>query len=244
MARVLFLGSGDAFGDGGRFQACILVEGDGRRLLLDCGATSLVGMKARGVDPEGIDAILVSHLHGDHFGGIPFLILEAQFSRRTQPLLIAGPPGIEERVRLAMEVLFPGSTRTEQRFGIRFEEMASGTAVELAGAAVTPFEVVHASGATPFGYRIEVAGKVLGYSGDTEWTESLVAIANEADLFICECYSFEKQIRFHLSYRTIQEHRHELGCKRLVLTHPGPEMLARQDDVAEEIAEDGLTIVL
>ena len=88
-----FLGSGDAFGSGGRLQTCMLVEGDGHRWLVDCGATSLVALRRAGVDPASIDAILISHLHGDHFGGVPFVLLDGQFRRGARPLVVAGPPG-------------------------------------------------------------------------------------------------------------------------------------------------------
>jgi ribonuclease BN (tRNA processing enzyme) len=92
-----FLGSGDAFGSGGRLQTCMLLESDGRRWLLDCGATSLVALRRAGVDPATIDAILISHLHGDHFGGVPFVLLDGQFRRGARPLVIAGPRGVEAR---------------------------------------------------------------------------------------------------------------------------------------------------
>ena len=114
--KVRFLGSGDAFGSGGRFQTCIHVESGASQLLLDCGASSLIAMRRFGVDPQAIDTVILSHLHGDHFGGVPFLILDGQFKRRTRPLLVAGPPGVEKRVREAMEVFFPGSTRIERKF--------------------------------------------------------------------------------------------------------------------------------
>ncbi len=245
MVRVTFLGSGDAFGSGGRFQACILLESPDLRLLLDCGASSLISMKKQGVDPAGIDAILVSHLHGDHFGGVPFFILDAQFiSRRSKPLIVAGPHGLEGRVRQAMEALFPGSSQTSQRFEVRFLELEPGVAADVGGARATPFEVMHASGAAPYAYRVQLDGKTVGYSGDTEWTEVLVQAARDADLFICECYYFDKEMRFHLSYRALQEHRRKLRCRRLVLTHLGPESLARRDEIEEEIAEDGQVIIL
>ena len=80
--RIQFLGSGDAFGSGGRLQTCILMESPGFTCLIDCGASSLIALKRANVDPNNVDAILVTHLHGDHFGGIPFLILDGQFSRR------------------------------------------------------------------------------------------------------------------------------------------------------------------
>src|SRR2546425_407138 len=107
--RVTILGSGDAFGSGGRFQTCILIESGATRLLLDCGASSLTAMRRFGVDPVAVEAVALSHLPGGHFGGVPVLLLHAQFRRRERALTLAGPPGLEARVSAAMEVLFPGS---------------------------------------------------------------------------------------------------------------------------------------
>jgi ribonuclease BN (tRNA processing enzyme) len=126
---VTFLGSGDAFGSGGRDQTCIYAEAGTVRFLLDCGASSLSAMKRWGIDPASIDVILITHLHGDHFGGLPFVLLEAQLvSKRTRPLLLAGPPGLETRVRAAMEVFFPGSERLQPRFAVTFRELAAAEA--------------------------------------------------------------------------------------------------------------------
>ena len=74
--RMHILGCGDAFGSGGRNQSGYLVEANDRLFLLDCGPTTLLAMKRAGIDPGRLDAILVSHLHGDHFGGIPFFFIE------------------------------------------------------------------------------------------------------------------------------------------------------------------------
>ena len=117
--RLRFLGSGDAFGSGGRFQTCLYLEGPGGRVLLDCGATALVAMKRAGIDPASVGWIILTHLHGDHFGGVPFVVLDGQFARRETPLVVAGPPGTPERVTAAMEVLFPGSSRVTRRFATR-----------------------------------------------------------------------------------------------------------------------------
>ena len=144
---VQFLGSGDAFGSGGRFQACILVRADAGHVVLDGGASSLIAMKRFGVDPNEVDAVVLSHLHGDHFGGLPFLILDGQFSRRTRPLTVAGPPGVEERVRAAMEVLFPGSSTTARRFGLEFVELEERREHSLGPLSVTAYAVEHASSA-------------------------------------------------------------------------------------------------
>src|SRR2546430_14982978 len=114
--RVRFAGSGDAFGSGGRWQTCIHVSGEGQVVLVDCGATSLTALKAQGLDPGAVDAVAVTHLHGDHFGGLPFLILDGQFSRRPARLQVAGPPGIRTPRAGAMEALVPGSSPARRRF--------------------------------------------------------------------------------------------------------------------------------
>ena len=242
--KVRFLGSGDAFGSGGRFQTCIHVESGASQLLLDCGASSLIAMRRFGVDPQAIDTVLLSHLHGDHFGGVPFLILDGQFKRRTRPLLVAGPPGVEKRVRDAMEVFFPGSTRIQRKFETRFVELADRVAVEVGPVHVTGYEVSHASGAPPFALRITGEGKIVTYSGDTEWTESLVDAARGADLFIAEALSYDKRIRYHLDLATLLEHRSRLDCRRLILTHMGEDVLARLDGLAVEAAEDGKQLLV
>jgi len=242
--KVRFLGSGDAFGSGGRFQTCIHVESGASQLLLDCGASSLIAMRRFGVDPQAVDTVILSHLHGDHFGGVPFLILDGQFKRRTRPLLVAGPPGVEKRVREAMEVFFPGSTRIVRKFETRFVELADRVAVEVGPVHVTGYEVSHASGAPPFALRITGEGKVVTYTGDTEWTESLVDAARGAHLFIAEALSYDKRIRYHLDLATLLEHRSRLDCRRLILTHMGEDVLARLDGLAVEAAEDGKQLLV
>jgi ribonuclease BN (tRNA processing enzyme) len=239
-----FLGSGDAFGSGGRFQTCILLRGAGDMLLIDCGASSLIAMKRGGVDPSEIGIVLLTHLHGDHFGGVPFLILDGQFSRRDRPLIIAGPPGVRARVEAAMEVLFPGSSRVAQRFAVEFVEFTAQTAQPVGPAVVTAYEVQHASGAPPYALRVVYGGKVVAYSGDTEWIETLIAAARGADVFICEAYSFEKSIRYHLDYATLRLQRPRLECARVILTHMSPDMLRRSNEAEFECADDGRTIVL
>lgn len=236
-----FLGCGDAFGDGGRFQARLLLEGGTAPLMLDSGATSLVAMKQAGVDPSSIGFIAISHLHGDHFGGIPFLILDGQFNRRELPVVVAGPTGAKTRVLAAMEVLFPGSSTVERRFPLEFIEMEPGRPVTFGPATVTPFEALHASGAPSLSLRVEYAGKVIGYSGDTEWTDTLVEVARDTDLFVCEAYHAERPVRFHLEYAAIVANHARLGSRRVVLTHMGPTVLALPE-TAFERAYDGLVI--
>jgi ribonuclease BN (tRNA processing enzyme) len=201
-----------------------------------------VALRRAGVDPSTIPAVALTHLHGDHFGGLPFAILDGQFRRRTAPLVIAGPPGVRLRVEAAMEVFFPGSTAVTRRFAVEFLELADGVPARVGGLTVTPFEVVHASGAPAYALRVEDGERVVAYSGDTEWTDRLIDAARGADLFVCEAYFWDRAVKFHLDHATVCAHADRLGARRILLTHMGPEMLARQADAAFECAQDGMVL--
>jgi ribonuclease BN (tRNA processing enzyme) len=239
--QVRFAGSGDAFGSGGRWQTCIHVTAGEMVLLVDCGATSLTALKAQRLDPGAIDAVVVTHLHGDHFGGLPFLILDGQFSRRTRPLLIAGPPGTRARLTAAMEVLFPGSSEARRRFDVQVTELAAdGSPAQVGAAAVRGWEVVHPSGAVPLAVSVTAGGATFGYSGDTQWTPALAQAARGAGLFAVEAYTFDRPVRYHLDYRTLREHLPELQAGRIVLTHMSGPMLARLAGADLPAAYDGM----
>ena len=243
MTTVRFLGSGSSFGEGGRLQACILVESDGYRALLDCGATSLVAMKGAGVDPNTIDAILLTHFHGDHSGGVPYLILDGQFRKRDRALVVAGPPGIAERMTAIFEAAFPTSSATRQRFAVSYVDLGAAP-VRIGPLEATALPVAHLPATAPHGLRVRIAARVIGYTGDTEWCDALPTLADGADLFIAECYSVDKAIPRHLSYATLFAHRDELRAKRIVLTHAGLEPRERRTELRWELADDGTEIEL
>jgi ribonuclease BN (tRNA processing enzyme) len=243
--RVQFVGSGDAFGSGGRWQTCIHLAADGQVLLVDCGATSLVALKAQGLDPNAIGAVAVTHLHGDHFGGLPFLILDGQFSRRSEPLLVAGPPGIRRRLAEAMEILFPGSGSARRRFPVQVTELATnGTPAPLGMASVRGWEVEHACGAPPLALRVDLGSVSFAYSGDSQWTPPLAEAARGADLFAVEAYTFDRPVRYHLDYQTLRAHLGEIHAERVVLTHMSAAMLSRLTDAELPAAYDGMVIDL
>ena len=241
MTRVRFIGSGDSFGNGGRFQTCILIDGVGYRFLIDCGATSLVALKRTGIDPASIDAVLLTHFHGDHSGGVPYLILDGQFTKRERPLVVAGPPGVRERMTAVFEAALPTSSRTEQRFGVTYVELRE-KATRIGPLEVVALPVAHLPETAPHGLRVRVDDRIVAYTGDTEWCDALPRLADAADLFIAEAYSFEKRIPQHLSHATLLAHRDELPAKRIVLTHAGPETLAHRSELAWPLADDGTEI--
>jgi ribonuclease BN (tRNA processing enzyme) len=240
--HVRVVGSGDAFGSGGRYQTCIALAEEAQAaptVLLDCGATTMTALREQGIDPNEIRTVLVSHLHGDHFGGLPFLILDGQFRRRTEDLTVIGPPGTGSRLDAAMETLFPGSSQVKRRFEVRVLEHVHGQAQAVGDWHCTPFEVEHASGAPAYALRVDGPTSSMAYSGDTEWTDTLLQASDGVGLFLCEGYS-PTPVRWHLDLEALSAHRQRLTCQRLVLTHPSPSAL--ESDLSDwETASDGAT---
>ncbi len=239
--ELTFVGCGDAFGTGGRFNTCFYVKATNTAFLIDCGATSMVAMRKLGIDPNSIDTIALTHLHGDHFAGIPFFILDAQlYSKREKPLVIAGPPGPEARLRDAMELLFPGSADAPRKFEIEVIEMPRRDVSHINGLDVETFPVSHQCGDPPYALRITVDGKTVAYTGDTQWCDGVAGAGKNADLCITECLFFDKQVKGHLDLATLAQHMPAIAPKRLILTHFGPDMMKHLADVSDyELAEDG-----
>jgi ribonuclease BN (tRNA processing enzyme) len=237
-----FLGCGNAFAAGGRFQTSFLLEGGAEPLLIDCGATTLIALKREGIDPASVGWVVLSHLHGDHFGGLPWLILDGQFAKRSRPLVVAGPLGTQVRFRQMFEALYPGAPDAERPFQTRVVELYERVPHELGPARVTTFEVIHTPGTHPHALRIEYGGKVIAYSGDTEWTDALLEVADGADLFVCECQEVEREVPGHINYHALSEQLPKLGCRRLVVTHLGEEMLEQACELGVEAAEDGMVV--
>ena len=243
--QVRFVGCGDAFGSGGRFNTCFHVNGARVNFLIDCGASSLPALKRQDVVRNDIDLVLITHFHGDHFGGLPFLLLDAQFTRRTRPLTIAGPEGIEMRLNQVMEALFENSSKTKQRFDLNIVSLSAETTIRFGEVSVTPIPVVHGESGGPFlGYRIEAEGRVIAYTADTEWTETLIPLGRDADLFIAEAYTFDRPVKNHLSLKALEARLGDIKPKRLILTHMSDDMLERRASLSFEAASDGLVVNL
>jgi len=243
-AQVTFAGCGDAFGTGGRFNSCFIVDVDDFRYAIEFGASSLIALNQIGIKHASIDAVVFTHIHADHCSGIPSMLLDGMLgAKRTKPLIIAGPPETEARMTEMMESMLPGSHAMVPKFDLTWVDMnlmkpnAVGDRLT-----VTPYPAYHTAETNPTSVRCEAGGKVVSYTGDSAWTKHIPKISKDADLFICESYFYEKPIRFHMNYPDVREHWEEFGAKRTILTHFGPEMLSKINDVPEECAHDGLVV--
>jgi len=239
-----FIGSGDAFGSGGRLNTCFHVVGEEVNFLIDCGASSLIGLKANQTQLNEIQALFITHFHADHFGGVPFFMLDAQFfSKRSEPLAIVGPPGLTVWYERVLETAFPGSSLTKPKFALSLIELHASQVREVAGVVVSPFQVNHGNPGGPFfAYRLEAEGRTIAYTGDTEWTDELIPAAKDVDLFVAEAYFYDKKVKLHLDLDTLIEKLPLIHPKRLVLTHMSDDMLARLETLPHEAAYDGMVV--
>jgi ribonuclease BN (tRNA processing enzyme) len=241
--KVRFLGTGNAFADGGRSHACIHLEAIGASLLLDCGGSSLPAIK-KVLDPATIQAIAISHLHGDHFGGVPYFLMEQYFAGRKAPLAIGGPRELQQRTTRAGEALYKdffGKITID--YGLSFVTLKA-TPVSLGGAEVSALPVKHVAESDPHGLRVKIDGKLIAYSGDARFSDELLEVAKGADLFICESTNFSKSDPAHLSYKELVANRAKLDCGRIILTHLGAESQAHIAEMEIEVAQDGMLLTL
>jgi ribonuclease BN (tRNA processing enzyme) len=243
MMKLHILGCGDAFGSGGRNNSGYLVEAKDRLFLLDCGPTTLLALKRAGFDPKQLDVIFLSHLHGDHYGGVPFFLLEYLYENpRATALHVAGPPGTEERVKNLYRLMFGDAAEPRELPPIVFDVLESERQVAIGGIQVLPFRVPHQVRDISLGFKLIYEGKQILYSGDSAWTDVFITHARGVDLFLCECCFYDRESPNHMNYRNLQENLSRLECRRLVLTHMSSEMLTRKGELPVEMAEDGMVI--
>ncbi len=245
MSEIVFVGTSDAFGAGGRRQSALLIRSGGGGLLVDCGTTTGSGLADLRIERDEIDAVVVSHFHADHFGGIPLLLLAALYEdARRRPLQIAGPPGVEARVRRLAKAMGHGIEDRDWTFPIEFHELPAGRELALGPTRVVSFETHHQPDSHPHGLVIRSGRERIAYSGDTGWFDALPAQVGAADLFVCECTYHDFDFEYHLNHEELSARREAFECGRIVLTHLGAEMADRRGRCGFETADDGLAIKL
>ncbi|HKE10868.1 MAG TPA: MBL fold metallo-hydrolase [Myxococcota bacterium] len=245
MSELVFVGTSDAFGAAGRRQSAMLLRAPNGAVLLDCGTTTCTGLSALGIPRSEIDVILVSHFHADHFGGIPTFLLAASYEDRRRRLLrIAGPRGVESRVRAAAAALGHSFEDRHFPFPISFQELPAGPDHEIGPIRVRSFETKHQADSSPHGLSLQVGPKRMAFSGDTGWFEGLPAQVRGADLFVCECTLLTPQFEYHLSLEELTRERGAFDCGRMILTHLGESMASRRGSCDFETADDGLVVKL
>lgn len=237
--EITVLGCGDAFGSGGRLQTSFFIQTAESKVLLDCGATVLPALKRYNISSADIDTIVITHFHGDHYGGLPYLLLEAaKLHKRKKALTIISPGGLKKRLEKLLPLLYPGSSDVLEAFPIEYKSLQQQE-IQERDIKVVAWEVDHSAESLPHGVRLEAGGRILAFSGDTCWHQNLIALSKEADLFICECNMWRGEVPGHLSWEVLKKHLPELSAKKIKLTHVGEEVLEHKNELSLDILNDG-----
>jgi ribonuclease BN (tRNA processing enzyme)/isopentenyl phosphate kinase len=225
--KVVFLGIGDAFSSGGKKSAGILIEypNEGIKVLLDCGPHTLQALKLSKINTSSIDWIVISHFHGDHINGIPYLLLELSYqTKRIKPLKIIGPQGIEQQVKQLFTALYKNEATKTLPFKLMFHEISSEKPFDDENIRILAFPMNHTPEA--LGYRIistnEPEPCTIAYTGDTGWTENLIDLVENVQLAIVECNFYNTEFPTHLNWNEIK--RLKEYTERIAITHLGAEM--------------------
>ncbi|MFO0748418.1 MAG: MBL fold metallo-hydrolase [Myxococcota bacterium] len=255
--RLRVLGSSDAFNGAGRCHASYLLESEGLApVVVDFGATGLLALRLQGLPAKDIGAVIVTHLHGDHFGGLPFLLLDGMYNEvRSRPLELVGAVGLEARVQALFQAFYSDVADRPRHFETVYRELAPGADVMVAGLRVETFAADHMDPPDqPLCLRVTTPnGKVVAFSGDTEPCEGLYAAAKGADLLVAECTGLRPPCGRHCSWvdwQTMFAAVLRAGPRRILMSHLGTDVRAARERLSLEcppevtltFADDGLVV--
>jgi ribonuclease BN (tRNA processing enzyme) len=247
--NVTFLGTADAFNACGFANSCYWVNDALGNYVIDFGPTALMKCNEYDCDLDELDLILVTHLHGDHIGGLPMLLLHLTFERiRARPFYIAGPPDTREFVERLWRGTYPSTMKKGLAFDLRFIDWDTSQPIEACQRQIQSLEAVHDPDAQPHSLRIRGPGYTLAVSGDTGWQNALGELSDDVDVFICEATNLTTGYWGHLSIEEHRKYRAQLNPKRLILSHLSHSArmsaLALADDYNWIVAHDGLRLDL
>lgn len=249
VTRITCLGSSDAFNSGGRANSCFWIDDAAGAFTVDFGPTALLAVERAGRDIQSLDSVFVTHMHGDHIGGLAQLICALQYrEKRRRPLTIGGPPGLEGRLAAAIDSAYPSLSRGGLGFPLKLIRWTVPGTTMCGGRTVTAIRARHDTHSIAVSLRVETDGRILVFSGDTGWQPSLVELADGADLFVCECSDVHAGYWAHTSLAEIAAERSTIRAERLWLTHFGVESraaaLAQAEVLDLTVADDGLVLEL
>lgn len=253
--KLTVVGSADAFNSGGRSHSCYILEGeDFETTMVDFGATAQMALARLGRKACDIQNFVFTHLHGDHFAGTPFLIIDSLFKNvRRHPLNFFGPPGIRARLFALLDATY-GTNIIDRPEApeIRVVEFAAGEHVNVGGLRVDGYLAAHME---PPNMALCLRftcpeGRSVSFSGDTEMCEGLLSAAAEVDLLVAECSGLAPPIGRHCTWEDWLRVLPTLDAGRVLLTHLSSEVRGSIPRLLEEaprgpplgFADDGVTV--
>lgn len=217
-----FVGTGNAFAPDGLCWNGFVVDG---RFLFEAPPSALMSLHRIGVDPNDLDAVIVSHHHGDHFLGLPSLILHWKYQGRERPVTVVGPPGTVQLAKTIGEAVYPGLF--EGHFEINWVEAVPGRCLRVGDLEIEPVEVQHDTRLSlNLGYQCVLNGRRFAYTGDTALCDGVFDLARNSEVLVSECASRDGKVPIHMNLvDDIPKVRSAMdGNAALILTHLTPDV--------------------
>ncbi len=219
MVEVVFLGVGEAF-DENNYNTSLLAtfsqESASTVLMLDCGFTAPMGFWKQGLEVDALDGIWVSHFHGDHFLGLPAILVRFLEEGRKKALTILGQKGIKDLILNSLDIAYPNFYKKLQ-FQLVFSEIEPNKDYDIFGLNLKSAESAHSQ--RNLALRIDFPGKSIYYSGDGSPTRESLTLAKGSDLIVQETFSIEAEIFGHGTVLGAIKMAHEGKSAHLALVH-------------------------
>ena len=235
--QVTFVGVGEAFDETlGNTSLLVSFETAGikRQMLLDCGFTAAHAFWRHSPDPLELDAVWVSHFHGDHFFGLPLLLLRFWEQGRERPLVIIGQPALEDKVTAALDLAYP-RFRSKLGFEIDFLEVSPGKDLHVLDLRWSFAENGHSSPCLAL--RLDHDQGSVFYSGDGGPTDGSKALGADCDLIVHEAFGIEELQSGHGSVDLCIDFALEQKARALALVHMNRDVRrSRASEVRQRLA--------
>ncbi len=238
--KVTFLGTGEAC-DPDHPNTSLLLETGPDSHLLDCGFTVPHAFFPHCQDPEQLKTLWISHFHGDHFFGVPLLLLRLWEMGRKEPLQIISAVPAEKKIQEAMELAYPNFQKRLQ-FPVRFARLEPGKTFHYQELTYKAAEAIHSQ--PSYGLKVTQGSKSFYYSGDGRATEETEQLMRGCDLIVHEAFTLEEKLEDHGSIASCIRLWKASDCKQMALIHLARETRAEKAILKKILAENkGLKLV-
>ncbi|MCS7206067.1 MAG: MBL fold metallo-hydrolase [Leptospiraceae bacterium] len=213
MKNLIVLGSGNAYNLDGRGHSGFLLDS---KIMIDCGATVLLKANQYKVDLSSLDVILITHFHGDHYSGIPFLLIFFKYVlKRTEKLMIVGPKNLKTQIQQLIEILFQ---KQEFPFDVEIIEISPNETWKYQNYTIQTFPINHKE--ESIGYKIFDQNHSFAFTGDSVLDEFVFKLMDGVDVGIMEVSFLRKEPESsHISLEEVMENRAKIKTKRLFFNH-------------------------